>query len=408
MANMLYNGVELPDINTVWTHELKEQYSCACLADWSYSYGGGIRLILSERPPYWDSSMRVRLNGWFRFYKLTDGVYVFNLENSTNDYAIGKDTDPVFWTSVDIINTTDNTVYLAASDPVDPNAPAEPTFDKTAFLSGLAMGLCGKGDPTKLTGSDVFSKGYKTGAELRAKRVIPESSGANGDGFALYNGVKLPKLPEWDKSIYPHSFISANGDSYTLFVFDGSGASYNSSANEVKVLGTKRIRYRLLSDGTWSGVAQDFSVFRLDQSLYPVIWTNRSIGDYLAASDPIPLDGYTVIEWDGNTEGLVELSNYGFPNMYMISETHIDFSDGDKYICTVWNGSENVVYPDQFELVYQLQSLAGGNYWTLGSGISGSSPFVASADVPSYSLTGTAFMKVGQGLYTTLFAYKAT
>ena len=43
-------------------------------------------------------------------------------------------------------------------------------YDKTTFLSGLAMGLCGKGNPT-FTGSDVFTKGYLAGAELRAKRV---------------------------------------------------------------------------------------------------------------------------------------------------------------------------------------------------------------------------------------------
>lgn len=47
-----------------------------------------------------------------------------------------------------------------------------PTFDKKAFLSGSAMGLCGKGNPT-FEGSDTFSKGYLAGAKLRAKRVIP-------------------------------------------------------------------------------------------------------------------------------------------------------------------------------------------------------------------------------------------
>lgn len=46
-------------------------------------------------------------------------------------------------------------------------------YDKKTFLSGLAMGLCGKGNPT-FEGSDVFSKGYSVGAKLRAKRVLLE------------------------------------------------------------------------------------------------------------------------------------------------------------------------------------------------------------------------------------------
>lgn len=45
----------------------------------------------------------------------------------------------------------------------------EPTYDRTAFLSGMAMGLCGKGNPT-----------------------------FEGSGKYLYNGVELPELPTTD------------------------------------------------------------------------------------------------------------------------------------------------------------------------------------------------------------------
>ena len=37
----------------------------------------------------------------------------------------------------------------------------------------------------------------------------------------LYNGVRLPKLPEWDKTAYPYAFIRAVADYglYELYVF---------------------------------------------------------------------------------------------------------------------------------------------------------------------------------------------
>ena len=39
----------------------------------------------------------------------------------------------------------------------------------------------------------------------------------------LYNGVRLPKLPEWDKTVYPYAYIRkttyASGQHYTLYVF---------------------------------------------------------------------------------------------------------------------------------------------------------------------------------------------
>lgn len=60
--------------------------------------------------------------------------------------------------------------YLSTETPPDEGGG----YDKTAFLSGLAMGLCGKGDPT-FTASDTFTKGYLVGAALRRKRVIVET-----------------------------------------------------------------------------------------------------------------------------------------------------------------------------------------------------------------------------------------
>lgn len=62
-------------------------------------------------------------------------------------------------------------------------------YDKKTFLSGMAMGLTGKGEPT-FEASDVFGKGYLAGAKLRAKRlnIIPGAvwfKAQSVDGYVL-------------------------------------------------------------------------------------------------------------------------------------------------------------------------------------------------------------------------------
>lgn len=389
MANFLYNGVELPDINTVWTHELKEQYSCACLADWSYSYGGGIMLILSERPPYWDSSMRVRLNGWFRFYDLTDGVYVFNRESSTNDYAIGKDTDPVFWTSADIINTTDNTIYLAASTPI----------------------------------------------RVDSKLKISIGGGANGDGFALYNGVKLPNIDSvWDKATYSCATIFFEPVTLSDVGLSGDEVVYykatlwvTSSPFQVKGLsfqfgvfgyaeawgfrtnfGITALGYQLASQygvalpdtTSWS---KDTNGITVNEGTYGsfgekdyLVWTSENIYDHvnsttiLAASDPIPLDGMNVIEWDGDTTGLEVVEGL----FYRVSD-YVDTSNG---VAVYTHNAENLVCS-----LFQKPSPFGMSWGVVYD--SESIPVAFGDDGGAFN-SGLYFLKDDAG-YTTLFAYKA-
>lgn len=146
MANYLYNGVELPDIHTVYTPEIQEQYPYAVLRASidGQSYG----LYLSEELPYFKedgtliiayanlsqliSVRNLRYNfwrdpipgmgdGWGVGHYSTIGVYVDK-----------EDVNRVFWTNTDILNL-DGSVFLAASDPV-------PTYDPTALLQGYLVG----------------------------------------------------------------------------------------------------------------------------------------------------------------------------------------------------------------------------------------------------------------------------
>lgn len=87
--------------------------------------------------------------------------------------------DNIVWSDFDILKT-DGSVYLKASKP----------FDLDAFKIGLSLGLCGKALPWK--------------SEPVAW---------------LYNGWRLPKLPEWDRETYPYAIINFGTISY-LYVSD--------------------------------------------------------------------------------------------------------------------------------------------------------------------------------------------
>lgn len=168
-------------------------------------------------------------------------------------------------------------------------ASSEPTYDRTAFLSGLAMGLCGKGNPT-FEGSDVFGKGYLAGAELRAKRRIPVAY--------LYNGIRLPKLPEWDKETYPYAVILrptlGMGNRYLYF---STQKTEYTGFNETTTNGTHKYYRFSADDNDWvfiheySGSLVECGA--VEWANHDVVYNDWSEGSegkvHLAASDPVPV-----------------------------------------------------------------------------------------------------------------------
>lgn len=119
---MLYNGVELPNIDSVWTDK--------------DTYPYGYIFLPSNGDPYelWIHSVPLVVSGsraifertpvsycWYSFDSAT-GQWVFvrriNSSNTTDNCSAAQ----IIWTNTDIFNS-DNTIYLAATAPVDPNAP---------------------------------------------------------------------------------------------------------------------------------------------------------------------------------------------------------------------------------------------------------------------------------------------
>lgn len=183
MANYLYNGVELPDINSVWD---KETYPYAYIQDGTnanmnkyyrlYLTSFDVEANGSSDPDY--ISNNTTKAGAYAYYFLIDGVWAFQESVASGGWlSVGSNDSLCMWCNDDILRT-DDTVYLAASDPVP--------------VGG-----------SKLTLSV---------------------------GGVSYNGVVLPALPEWDKTKYPY----ASFGSEAVFVLTGSELGDASLGNLLK------------------------------------------------------------------------------------------------------------------------------------------------------------------------------
>ena len=156
MANFLYNGVELPDINTVWTDKETFPYAVIFGAT-SAEASQGIKYTawgFSSLGSYDGASFIVENSFAAGFYITNDSKSWTFVGVSTEFGQREVDAVPL-WSNHDILNP-DGSVYLAASTPI---------------------------------------------------RVDSKLKISVGGEYYSYNGVGLPKLPEWDKTTYPYAAI---------------------------------------------------------------------------------------------------------------------------------------------------------------------------------------------------------
>ena len=122
----LYNGVQLPDINAVWTDEMKALYPYAYM--YEMAGFGAYMIAFASFEMYKDGKQiftktagevihATYLPGMYDDW-YSDGIAQ---EVKENELAFDEEEDQFFtaisWTSHDILNT-DGSVYLAASEPV--------------------------------------------------------------------------------------------------------------------------------------------------------------------------------------------------------------------------------------------------------------------------------------------------
>ena len=118
----------------------------------------------------------------------------------------------------------------------------------------------------------------------------------------LYNGIRLPALPEWDREKYPYAVIytrslTENGSGLTLLSFVSTKLSFvDNTADALTIDETTEFLAKIyhLENGEWVIKTEDAMV-NLYMYLGVTIWANYDVLNYadttvhLSASDPIPI-----------------------------------------------------------------------------------------------------------------------
>ena len=150
-----------------------------------------------------------------------------------------------------------------------------PPFDLPSFQLGIAVGL-----------------GLKGFGYMHEGKQEPIAY--------LYNGVRLPKLPEWDREAYPFAVIGDHGLNYpsALYVLSAD-AYYKLNGNQLWLFASAGLQWEA-DDGKWSASGENagdtINVLINSTSFastYELIWTNFDAEYngtlYLSASEPVPI-----------------------------------------------------------------------------------------------------------------------
>ena len=114
----------------------------------------------------------------------------------------------------------------------------------------------------------------------------------------LYNGVRLPALPEWDREMYPFAFIryDSSGESatylYCVESFEYSETPGIAGMGWGLIVPATSLICKL-ENGSW-GTFGNHNVFGQGVYDYLIHWTNFDMlakdgSIYIAASEPIPV-----------------------------------------------------------------------------------------------------------------------
>ena len=148
--------------------------------------------------------------------------------------------------------------------------------------------------------------GWLVGRHIAAQRM----RGSSEQVGYLYNGVRLPQLPDWDKATYPYAWISKGmySDYYALAISTGACEyrSWNDKGNMYYLYPVNApitVKAAYLYDGeyengewnfTWEKTYEENPVFSSAGLGLPV-WSNYDVKNhydgtiYCAASNPIPI-----------------------------------------------------------------------------------------------------------------------
>lgn len=277
-----YNGVVLPALPE-WD---REKYPVACISRMGEKYPWELKVFPSYKYETYNGKYRVGYTAPHRSWQSYDatnsnytGEWTGGNEFTTEAWMATVGSDYILWTNRDILYEG-GTVATPASDPVPVNGGTLSLEQKVQNLINACKAKTGiEGDLTVQIGALVSPSMYS------------------------YNGVVLPKLPEWDKETYPY---------VALMPFGGVYAMSEKIEYEAKAFGSQlHIPYPYLYAGF--DMYGNFNAWELNEgdgsSQYKVYyglpeWSNHDIlqtGDgtvFLSASEPVGM--YTPITlYDG-------------------------------------------------------------------------------------------------------------
>lgn len=285
--------------------------------------------------------------------KSSSGNVVVDVDKTNTWYAIEKDGNP-FTASVEITDGDTATIELVGNnfvrfafytlDQQNGNGwgvtgsqtielAVERVDKQHSFWLGVALGLAGKGLPPIKTAEPVAY---------------------------LYNGVELPKLPEWDKEKYP----------YAAIIFHTDSKSYLLTASQYRMFPEKSSTYGTVISFSYSNKNRIQSVLNFGEDSW------GEVKEYSTNSN-IPIDadyGYQLI-WSNcdllNDDGTVYFSGSGTNDTEApVPPTEYVYPDRTA---SAWdfNGIELPVPPEFDTDVYPYAYLIAGNvYGGTGSGYS--------------------------------------
>lgn len=271
----IYNGMELPELPE-WDKETypyvhirnyNDTITVMCTpVNWQYG------IYTASNKQYTRLHIHIPAGeklSYLKFDLSDDGwgsALVSTVDRTTSTTGAYLPTLGEFWTNTDIPNIDNNTVYLAASEPV----------------------------------------------------TIPMSNPA----MAVYGGEELPPLPEWDKTAYPYAYIYRNAAGVVRYelhptslqygTFTYSGTQYTVVHYFVEAGKSRTYLRSELTNGAW-GELTPVTNNRTNSSTgyyggYQVtlLWAFRDLPNvdngttYFAASDPICINNANIALADGD------------------------------------------------------------------------------------------------------------
>lgn len=224
-----YNGVFLPDINSVWTN--KSKYPYAVLIERNQSlYPGQYRLFLISVPvSFINGNLLYNDVGTALIYSKNTGSsweYSNSLDVNSS-YSISLSNASLLWSSYDILSS-DGSVYFPSSSPVDPNAPV--TASDPVFTQNLPAG----------SGTVPYTVNYSVGQAADPLTIAAESldNGTLSYQWYQYGDVSSVVIEHATSPSYTPPTDTAGEVTYYCEVRNtiSSGAAAVKNSNHVKVV----------------------------------------------------------------------------------------------------------------------------------------------------------------------------